>query len=230
MVNLPEQLLDRLSESDALALKRAVQIVGEELHANYRANVADHREARGDNAQLFGMKIWVHGRFRLEGRFEDDPEVRIVDVNGSYCLRIGPLSVGVYKVGDLLDDDVHHRFPDTSTTKRSYGERNRDQLTLFEASGLAPPVDEAAYALNDLTIAHFGNPREGLVKWYAGAFVADELGRLRWAWLARQGLEGLGANQESPSPPIVPFSEREVEDFQIAPRIRSDRDVADHAE
>jgi hypothetical protein len=39
----------------------------------YADEVADHREARGDNGQLFGMKIWTHGWFRYVGALRRRP-------------------------------------------------------------------------------------------------------------------------------------------------------------
>ncbi|MDQ2760185.1 MAG: hypothetical protein M3Y17_07050 [Actinomycetota bacterium] len=76
MAELPSQLLARLDADDAAACLRTIDAVGEELAAVYAANVNDHREARGDNAVLFGMKVWVHGDFRITGRLEDDKRAK----------------------------------------------------------------------------------------------------------------------------------------------------------
>src|SRR5687768_14604024 len=102
MVSLPAQLLQRLAPEQAGALRRALTGIGEELAAVYSADVADHREARGDDAQLFGLKIWVHGRHRLGLRFEDDDDITVTYPNGSYAVQVKPLSIGVYKLGDSI--------------------------------------------------------------------------------------------------------------------------------
>jgi len=217
---LPPELLERLSDEYSAALQRAVKVVGEELAANYRVNADDHKESRGDTARLFGMKIYEHQRFRLEGRFDDDTVICLDESNGSYSLLVGPLRIGVYKVGNLASEDIQYRFPEGSPTKLGYGERNQDQLTLFDAPAEGPLPAEAAYALNDLTIAHFGNPRERLVKWYIGAFVADQQNRLRWAWVRRQDVDGLRVRPTRPRESIVPYSERKPEDLTVAPRRR----------
>ncbi len=193
-------------------------MIGHELRAVYTANVADHREARGDTAQLFGLKIWVHGDFQVSGRFEDHPRVEVVHSNGSYSVQVGPVSIGVYKLGDTADEDVHESFPDTSPTKRSYAERNGAQLRLFDTEPDSPLPPTARYALNDLIVGHFGNPRDGLVKWFVGAPTTDKRGARRWAWIARQDLPRLVARPDSGRPPIVPFDAREIEPLGVRPR------------
>lgn len=218
MVDLPLQLLARLGSDDATALVDAVDAIGQELGAVYAVNVADHREARGDNSQLFGLKIWVHGDFQITGRFEDDAQVEVVHSNGSYSVQVGPVSTGVYKLGDTADEDVHECFPDTSPTKRSYAERNRAQLRLFDSEPDSPLPPAARYALNDLIVGHFGNPRDGLVKWFVGAPTTDERGVRRWAWIARQAPPGVIARPDLGRPPIVPFDAREVEPLEVRPR------------
>jgi hypothetical protein len=224
-MNLPPLLLQRLAPDEVAALHRAVAGIGEELARVYASNVEDHREARGDNAQLFGLKVWVHGRHRLSLRFDDDPHVRVADANGSYCILTSPLSIGVYKLGDSMRDDIYACFPDASPTKRAYGERNRAQLSLFDQPASSPLAPPAAAALNELIVAHFGNPREGLVKWYVGAYVIDEQGRPAWAWIVRQDLRGERARPIRERPPIVPFNARETESLEVRPR----RDTAEQA-
>jgi hypothetical protein len=218
MAAIPDGLAQRLSGIDGQALLRAVDSIGEEISSVYAANVLDHRETRGDNAQLFGMKIWVHGHFRVQQRFEEDDEVQVLDSNGSYSVKVGPFSLGVYKLGDFVDDDIHASFPDASPTKRAYGERNRAQLPLFEYSPESPLPPEARYALNDLIVGHFGNSRDGLAKWYLGAFVVDGDGRPSWAWTEKQQLPGDRIETGSPRPPMVPFSAREADVIDVRAR------------
>lgn len=202
----------------ATALRRALVGIGEELAAVYAADVDDHSEARGDNAQLFGLKVWVHGRYRNVLRFEDDPDVLVVDNNGSYAIRVKQFSVGVYKLGDTINDDIHACFPDASPTKRAFAERNRLQLSLFDATPASPLPAAVRYACNELIVGHFGNPRDGMAKWYIGASLVDELGRSSWAWVERQDLKGIAARPTRTREPIIPFSAREAEPLDLRPR------------
>lgn len=218
MADLPPPLLKRLTPIEAAALARAVDTIGEELAAVYAANIQDHRESRGDNAQLFGMKIWVHGDFRISGRFEETSDIRVSHTNGSYAVLLGGLSIGVYKLGDTVEEDVHGCFPDASPTKRAYAERNRRQLALFELEPASPLPLSARYALNDLIVGHFGNPRDGLAKWYVGAPTTDEQGWRRWAWISKQDLPGVAIQTVPARPPMVPFDAREVDALEVRPR------------
>jgi len=218
MIDLPEGLSARLAPAEAASLRQAVAAIGEEFAGVYSANVHDHRESRGDNSQLFGMKVWVHGHFRLQQRFDDDTEILVVNANGSYTVKVGPFSLGVYKLGDFLDDDIHSAFPDASPTKRGYGERNRAQLPLFECSPASPLPPAARFGLNDLIVGHFGNPRDGLVKWYLGAFVVDEHGRASWAWIQRLELPEERIELTRSRPPVVPFDAREADSFEVRVR------------
>lgn len=220
MADIPDQLLARLQPEDASALEQAIDAIGEELAAVYAANVADHREARGDNAILFGMKVWTHAEFRISGRF-DEVRVRVLQSNGSYHVSVGPLKIGVYKVGDAVDEDVHQCFPDASATKRSYAVRNAAQLSLFDVEPDSPLPPEARYGLDELLVVHFGNPRGGLVKWYVGAPMADERGVRRWAWIARQDLAATSAvDPKRAHQGVTPFDAQQAEDLVVRPRPR----------
>jgi hypothetical protein len=218
MVSLPDSLLQRFSPEEASTLRRALTGIGEELAAVYATNVADHREARGDDAQLFGLKIWVHGRHRIGLRFEDDADIIVTYPNGSYAVHVKPLSIGVYKLGDSIHDDIHACPPDASPTKRGYGERNSDQLSLFDSTPESPLPTAIRYACNDLIVGHFGNPRDGLIKWYFGATVVDDLGQQVWAWVERQDLPGSSAEPAPRREPILPFDQREADSLELRPR------------
>ena len=151
-------------------------------------------------------------------RFDEDAEVLVRESNGSYTVEVGPFSAGVYKLGDFPDEDIHACFPDASPTKRGYGERNRAQLSLFDATPSSRLAPDARYACNDLIVGHFGNPRDGLVKWYVGAYIVDEVGRPSWAWVARQKLPGVDAAPVRTRPPVVPFNAREAEPLEVRAR------------
>lgn len=218
MVTLPFPLLARLDAETASALREVIDLVGDELAAVHQVNRHDHRESRGDNAQIFGLKNYVHCRFRLEGQLQGDPRAHLVHEKGAYRIVVPPLSIGVYCLGSHLEDDIHERFPIESPSKRTFGTRNRDQIALFESDATATLSTEARYGLNDLIVGHFGNPREGLVKWYAGAYVLDADGSPRWAWVERQELP-----QETieplPGPSLVtPFSAAPVEPLSVQAR------------
>jgi hypothetical protein len=225
--DLPPSLLQRLSSDDRAALERFVAGTSAELVRLYRDEVRDHREARGDDAQLFGLKLWKHLWFRLSDLFFDDPVVAIVSQDGSWCALIGPIRVGVYKLGELEGDDISCRFPDNSPTKRSYGSRNAGQWLLFEMADEESPATDPIWEYNQLTIGHFGNPRDGFQKCYVGAYVGVEADE-HWAWTRRQpvGDDGeLGGDlivmprtpYGSDGAAVRPFDEQPVEDIEVEP-------------
>ena len=218
MAEIPYSLLARLGQPSAAALSSAIDAIGEELAVVYARNAQDHSEARGDNAQLFGQKIWHHGDFRITGRLEGEPQIAVVHSNGSYRIEIPPISLGVYKLGDTMDEDVHDRFPDDSPTKRSYAERNRAQLRLFDLPPDTNLPSEARYGLNDLIVAHFGNPRDGFVKWYVGAPTTEDAGARRWAWIQAQPLPAAVSQPAAPTTPVAPFDPQRAEPLEVRPR------------
>ena len=193
-------------------------MIGEELASVCEANRLDHREARGDNAHTFGTNNYHHLRFRLDGRLDGDERGSMVHWKNAYMISVPPITLGVYALGSAAGDDVYERFPDDSETKRDYGNHNHDQLKIFELDRVGPLPPEATYSLNDLILGHFSNPREGLIKWYLGAFVIDEEGRRQWAWIERQDLPG---EEIAPLPqraPIVPFDQGEVQSLEVRAR------------
>jgi hypothetical protein len=221
VASLPRQLVDRLDAATGAALAATIDAIGEELEVVYSQTKADHRPARGDNSQVFGLQIWARGDFRITGRLADEPVARVIHSKGSYYVSVEPISVGVYKLGQSVDDDIHELFPDESATKRSYGERNAAQLSLFDCPIESPLPAEHRYELNDLVVAHFGNARDGLVKWYVGAVVSDGGNRPAWAWIERQDLPGEVVEPVPQTPPIVPYSSRDVPNLEVKPRRRS---------
>jgi hypothetical protein len=216
MANLPAPLISRLGANDADALERLLDTVEEALRGVYTHNVEDYRESRGDDAQLFGFKVWKHLGYALEQALIDEPVLVFARVEGSYEIRLGPLRIGVYGLGHTAGDDVHGCFPDQSPFKRAFGEQN--QLSLFALESVEPLPDTAAYATDSLTVGHFGNPRDGLVKWYLGAWVADELGRRRWSWIERQDQPDEGMVPLAPRPQQAPFTEQPRQGIEIRPR------------
>jgi hypothetical protein len=218
MATLPFPLLARLDTESAAALRDVVGIVGVELAAVHRINLRDHRESRGDNAQIYGLKNYVHCRFRLEGLLQGNPRIHLIHENGAYRIVVPPISIGAYCLGSNLEDDIHECFPVESPSKRTFGTRNRDQIALFENESTSPLTAETRYGLNDLIVGHFGNPRDGLVKWYLGAYVFGEDGSPRWAWVERQELP-TETIEPLPAPSLVtPFSAAAVEPLSVQPR------------
>jgi hypothetical protein len=210
MVELPPQLIKNLSFPEAQLLRRVLGVVGEELDAVYRAAVRHHRPR--DNATIFGQRTWVHSWAALEDRRDELGEAEVIEHKNSSYLRVGRLKVGIHKLGHGADDDIHSCFPEGSDTKRSYGQNNSLQLALFDSTPDSPLAEDAAFALRELTIGHFGNPKEGLVKWYVGAYIYDDAGRPRWAWITRQK-----APAATP-PPVTPYSEKQPEPVEVPPR------------
>jgi hypothetical protein len=74
--------------------------------------------------------------------------------------------------------------------------------------------------LNRLTVGHFGNPREGLVKWYLGGWAATPNGQKAWAWIERQDESGEagGFATLAPRTPIEPFDQRTADVVAVRPR------------
>jgi hypothetical protein len=217
MINVPDQLVARLTPNDARQLRALLSVLGEELSAIYTANVRDHRPR--DNANVFGIRVWVHLWSVLRERLEDLGGATLVEINNTFCLRVGPLTIGIHKLGHVANEDIHGAFPDGSPTQRAYGERNAGQLTLFEREQ-TPAPDDRAYALCDLIVGHFGNPEEGLVKWYLGAHTYVD-GIQTWAWVEPQPVVDAKV-----LPDVTPYSQRPVEPVDIKPRRRSDEEVA----
>jgi len=215
---------------------RVLKHLGQELADLYADEVADHREARGDNGQLFGMKLWVHGWFRYEDVFADDTDVQVVPENGSWALHIGRLRIGSTGRAATSMRTCITTYPHAdSETKRSYGISNAAQLALFDGDvGRSTLDDVSIAALLQLTITHFGNSREGLVKWYVGA--QSQPGR--WGWVVRQpGAEGRekdeGGGSVTPIRPVrprrpggdmVPFDQRSTHDVDVTPHVQPARE------
>ncbi|MFL5901778.1 MAG: hypothetical protein ACJ75S_11355 [Solirubrobacterales bacterium] len=226
MAKLPIQLLARLGVDKAKDIEEIIDLVGEELSAVCEANRVDHREARGDNAHTYGTNNYHHLRFRLDGRLDGDSRGSMIHWKNAYKISVSPITLGIYALGSYGEDNINERFPDDSETKRDYGKQNRDQLTIFDVDFDAPLPPEAAYALDELIVGHFSNPREGLIKWYVGAYVIDDEGKRSWAWHERQDEAGEGFAPTPARSPVVPFSAAEVDSLEVRPR----RDRAKRAE
>lgn len=101
----PTVLTGRLDPADASALDRLVRQSGPLLHRVYQRNVADHVEARGDDAQLFGLKNYKHARYGLAERFADDDRIHFdTRPDGSYEILVGPFRIRVDSLGDFAHD------------------------------------------------------------------------------------------------------------------------------
>jgi hypothetical protein len=216
MPSIPSPLASRLDAVQYAALERLLAATDGALRDVYRANVADYRETRGDDAQLFGLKVWKHLWYALRQTLADDQDIVFVATNGSYEIQIRPLRIGAYGLGHFADEDVHQRFPDSSPFKRAFGEAN--QLRLFAVETVEPPTDESGYALNSLTLGHFGNARDGLVKWYLGAWTVTDLATKRWAWIERQDGAEEDVEPLPTRPPVVPFGDQPREVLEVRAR------------
>lgn len=221
-MRIPAQLLARLDAADVNALVAFMLKVEERLPQIYDENVMDHQESRGDDGTLFGLKIYKHLRYAVMQDVEDLDGVAFVEDNGAYYIAIGPLRIRLDSLGHFVYEDVMHTFPDSSPTKRAIGHVNSQQLSLPIPQ--ARPVPEpSAYELTRLTAGHFGNPREGLVKWYLGAWTGNANGvGAAWAWIERQDdsgeAEGGGFTPRAPRKPIAPFDQRAADAVVVRPR------------
>src|SRR4051812_24273323 len=94
---LPAALRARLGDERANRLCELLRVIRDELARVYAMDARDHDPDVGDNANLFGQKIWHHVWFAPEHALEDWPEVRITCDDHSYRIRIWQLTVAVYK-------------------------------------------------------------------------------------------------------------------------------------
>jgi len=217
-MDIPDQFLTGLRDRER-ALPAALRLFAEELEGVYETCVRSHQPGIGDNAQLFGLAIWHRLWFALAQRVSEVEGLCIVDANNSHQLQLGMLRLGIHKLGDFVDDDIHASFPDASPTQRSYGVRNNGQLRLFEAVPSPGLPASQAFALRDLTLGHFGNPRDGLLKWHLGAWTLDDAAKPFWAWQARLDAD----TTDSDPPAITPFDARPIADLEVVPRKRDDK-------
>jgi len=218
---LPEQLLRRLSEDGEL-LRRVVAAVLEQLRRVYDMDSRAFDPLVGDNAQLFGFGIWTHGWYFIEQALADVEGAIVTHRDHSHQIRIGPLTTGVYKVGDTAEESIDAIELDGSETKQSYPRLNADQLALFDADGEGA-ARERAFSLHHLVIAHYGNHRDGFAAAWIGAPTHDEQGRFKWAWRRRLDEPHSGDSATAPadgSPGPTPFTDQPEPDFDL--EIRDD--------
>jgi hypothetical protein len=218
-MDIPPQLSTRLATAEQSQLVKLLDEVAQFMPRVYQAAVLDHQESRGDDSALFGLRVYKHLRHEAIGVAIADPRIGVVEPNGSYELLIGPLHLRIDVLGHSVHDDVLGCFPDNSPTKMAVGESNLNQMRLdFPEVDVAPTV--ADYDLNCLTIGHFGNPREGLVKWYLGAWRNTPTGGRRWAWINRQDAVAQAASSD-PYPAretVLPFRQRTPDVVEVRPR------------
>jgi hypothetical protein len=218
-MDIPAQLIDRLTADELEQLRALLGAVAEFMPRVYRDAIFDYQESRGDDSQYLGLRIYKHLRHEATGFATAAQGVGMFEPNGSYELAIGPLRIRIDLLGHFAYEDVMVCFPDNSPTKDAVGDDNRAQMRLeLPCVDLKPsPAD---YDLNRLTIGHFGNPREGLGKWYLGAWTRTDAGAQRWAWIVRQDESGEGALSVPlpPREPIVPYDRRTADTVSVRPR------------
>jgi hypothetical protein len=140
----------------------------------------------------------------------------IEELRWSYRLRVGPLRLRINKLGDSVNDDIYSAVPQSSPwAVAEAADQWFVQGTLFSMPPTPPMAITEAALLNDLIIGHFGNPRDGLVKWYVGAVVSDQLGRPDWAWVERQETEEAAPEREERRPEMVPFDQRPAAELEV---------------
>ena len=207
---IPEPLRQRLGEEQTALLVDVARLVERTLRHVYDADGRNYDPSWGDNAQLFGMGIWHHGWHAIEEALDELVGVAITHEDNSHRLRLGDLTIAVYKGGDDETDSIFDMNLNGSATKRAYVDRN--QLTLFSADDLRAPVEDRAYDLKTLWLSHFGNPREGLVKPYIGAPARDSEDNSDWAWHARvDAADGGGDGTRRPVPELPPPFDQQPE-------------------
>lgn len=220
VATFPVQLEQRLSREELAALYWAASMVVDAAGQAYGDAVADHHEAKGDEAQLFGNSVKTRHRFQVERRIEGQPLVVVEDLGWNiHRLRVGPLRIKSYKLGEFIDDDIHRRFPGPKGgyTAGSDG-IHREQMGLFSLSPKSLIDPSEATLGNDLIFGHFGNPREGLVKHYLGALGVDDQDRRYWAWVERQDQQSGASERESQRPSFAPFDQRPAAGLLVNPK------------
>jgi hypothetical protein len=217
---IPQALRDHLGDETVDLLGDVVRIVERALDQVYEMDSRAYDPSVGDNAQLFGLGIWHHGWFAIEEALEAVEGVAISHEDNSHRVHLGELTVFVYKGGDDEVDSIYDVNLNGSATKREYVDRNQTQL--FSLDDIVVAVDERAYELKTLWIAHFGNPRDGLVKIYLGAPSRDAEDRNEWAWHRRVGEPAQLAVVEAV--PEIPLS------FDAQPEPEIDLELAEDVE
>lgn len=194
-------------------------MISEELEDAYASSVASHNEAEGDDALLFGNTVRVRHRHRAAFRCEEKPGVVLEETAWRvHRVRVGRFRIKIYKLGEFIDDDIYRCLPNRGgDVERLGGLIRLGQIPLFSVDPVAPLEIHEAVQINDLVYGHFGNPRQGLVKQYAGAVVLDERGRQRWAWVLRQDerTSSALADGDLRPKPIVPFSQRQPAAIEV---------------
>src|SRR3954453_15139360 len=105
-MRIPAPLRVRLTSSDLEALERLLTAVADLLPRIYREALLDYQESRGDDAALYGLRVYKHLRFALALLADRDAEIVFSEPNGSYVIAIGPLRVRVDSLGHLAHQDV----------------------------------------------------------------------------------------------------------------------------
>jgi hypothetical protein len=206
---IPQQLGDRLGEEVADRLRGVVEIVELALRRVYEMDSEAYDPSVGDNSQLFGQNIWHHGWFAIEESLDGFDGVVVSHEDNSHRIRLGELTVAVYKGGKEEVDRLDDVNLNGSATKRNHVARN--QLQLFSPEDFRRPIAERAYELNTLWIVHFGNPREQLVKLYLGAPTRDAQDQTEWAWYRRIDDGGAAETVAPPLPEMPPSFDEQPE-------------------
>jgi len=217
---LPDELMRRLTPPEAKLLRRVAAEVLEQLRRVYEIDSRAFDPLVGDNAQLFGFGIWTHAWFFIEQALAGIEGAAVTHREHSHQIRVGSLTIGVYKVGDSADESIDAVELDGSETKQSYPRRNAHQLKLFEDEGEGDDP-ERAFSLHQLVIAHFGNHRDGFAAAWIGAPTHDGEERFTWAW--RQRLDqppddGSVAAPLDGSPSPTPFTDQPEPDLELEMR------------
>jgi hypothetical protein len=220
---IPQPLRDRLGCEGADRLGDVVEIVESSLRQVYDMDSAAYDPSVGDNSQLFGQNIWHHGWFAIEEALDGFDGVVVSHEDNSHRIRLGELTIAVYKGGKEEVDPITDVNLNGSAIKRNYVARN--QLQLFSLADFARPISERAYDLNTVWIVHFGNPREQLVKLYLGAPMRDAEDHAEWAWYRRIDDGGL-VDTVAPPLPEMPSSFDEQPEPEVSLELEEDVEEA----
>lgn len=128
---------------------------------------------RGFNDLLHGLIVYHLAGHRLRRAFEEDAEVQFESRGRGPELRIEHLRVRWNKVGRSSDDHIATSFPRGSLAAAAMAEGNHQLLLWGDEPGDANPVN--------WVLAHFGNPRDGLIRIYLAAPISTD-GRDVTAW------------------------------------------------
>jgi hypothetical protein len=179
-------------------------------------------ETLGFNATTFGGDVYHVGTFQL-GKYctRSGGKLERVQELKSLCrFRGGPFTLGFYKVGFSVTDNIWEHFPTSENGAISATDEGHPILVGLE-DAMIDRVDELRYVV----VAHMGNPTDGLCAVYLCIPIHTEGGKIkRWGYAEAIYQRTLG-NSAAPPPPPPGGPPPENPELPIAPAEEPEADV-----